>query len=565
MINWKRRIWIFVAAVCVANPSAVAASARAEKMMIAAANPHAAAAGLEILKRGGSAADAAIAAQMVLNVVEPQSSGIGGGAFMLYWHAADESLHTFDGRETAPAAADENLFAPGGEKMKWRDAVVGGRAVGAPGLLAMLETAHRKHGRLPWAELFAPAIQIAENGFAVSPRLSESIANESEKGGLGRYAAARKYFFTAEGKPLPPGTILKNPELADTFRKIAAGGARAFYEGEIARAIVAAVRGAADNPGALSESDLQNYRAKTRPPVCLPYRKYKVCGMGPPTSGGLTVLQILKILENFDLSEIPPMSAAAAHLFSQAARLAYADRAMHIADSDFHPVPVARLLDSEYLKSRARLISPARDMGKAAPGFANDSAAGVSPAQPSTTHLSVADKYGNVLSMTSSIENAFGSTLMARGFLLNNQLTDFSFAAAGEDGEKIANRVQANKRPRSSMSPMIVFDEDGAPLLAAGSPGGSRIINYVARSLIAVLDWNLDAQGAASLPHYVNRNGATDLEKGTAAEKLRGDLEKMGHKINIRPLVSGLHLIHFTDGELHGGADLRREGVAIGI
>ena len=554
-----------ILAICIAISPAVAAPSRAQKMMIAAANPLAAEAGLAILKRGGTATDAAIAAQLVLNVVEPQSSGIGGGAFLLHWDSATKTLDTFDGRETAPAAADENLFVSGGEKMKWRDAVVGGRGVGAPGLLAMLEMAHRKHGKLQWAELFAPAIRIAEEGFAVSPRLSESIKSESEKGGLGRYAAARKYFFTAEGKPLSAGTILKNPELAETFRKIAAGGARVFYEGDIARDIVDAVHNAADNPGVLSVADLRNYRAKMRPPVCASYRGRRVCGMGPPTSGGLTTLQILKILENFDLSAMRPLSAQAAHLFSQAARLAYSDRAAHIADSDFYPTPAARLLDEEYLKSRARLINPGRDMGEAVQGLTTTAAAEISRALPSTTHLSIVDADGNALSMTSSIENAFGSTLLVRGFLLNNQLTDFSFAAADEDGAAIANRVQANKRPRSSMSPIVVFDKDGMPLLVVGSPGGSRIINYVARTIIAILDWDLNAQDAAALPHYVNRNGATDLEKNTAAESLRDELEKMGHKTNIRPLVSGLHIVHFVDDELQGGADPRREGIAIGI
>ncbi len=532
--------------------------------------------------------DAAVAVQMVLNVAEPQSSGIGGGAFLLYWDAAAQKLSTYDGRETAPSAADENLFAPGGEKMKWREAVVGGRAVGAPGLLAMLELAHRQHGKLPWRALFAPAINTAENGFAVSPRLSASIASEAKVGGLGKYPAAKKYFFTPEGAPLPPGTWLKNPALAETFRAVAENGAQAFYRGAIARDIAAAVRNAKDNPGALSESDLQNYRAKARPPVCAPYRKYKICGMGPPTSGGLTVLQILKILENFDMASLPPMSPQAAHLFTQAARLAYADRAAHMADADFHPVPAAALLNADYLKSRAALINPAQDSGKAETGIPK-SAAGASPDLPSTTHFSITDKDGNMLSMTSSIENAFGSTLMARGFLLNNQLTDFSFAAKGEDGALIANRAQANKRPRSSMSPFIVF-ENGAPVLAIGSPGGSRIINYVARALVAVLDWEMDIQRALDLPHYANRNGATDLEEGTAAEELKAPLEAMGHKINIRKLTSGLHAVQIirvesvleanetaaqifgmpytvrtVKKELRGAADPRREGVALGL
>ena len=534
----------------------------ARDMMIATANPMATEAGLSVLQNGGSALDSAIAAQMVLNIVEPQSSGIGGGAFLLYWDAKSKTLYSYDGRETTPAAADEDLFVANGEKMKWRNALVGGRAVGAPGLLAMLQTAHDKHGQLPWAELFTPAIDIAEKGFLVSPRLSQSIASEAKKGGLGRYTTARDYFFTAEGDALPPGTLLKNPALAQTFRAVAKDGARAFYTGDIARDIVSAVRDVKDNPGVLDETDLQNYRAKERPPLCADYRQYKVCGMGPPTSGGMTLIQILKILENFDMAAVEPLSARAAHLFSQAARLAYADRAAHMADSDFYPVPTDKLLDEKYLAARAKLINPDKDMGRAESGLPRP--AGQNHALPSTTHLSVVDRHGNALSMTSSIENAFGSTLMTRGFLLNNQLTDFSFAAEDKDGVKIANRVQPGKRPRSSMSPTIVFDSDGAPLLIIGSPGGSRIINYVARAVVAVLDWNMEIQNALDLPHYVNRNGTTELEADTAAENLRAELEDMGHQIKTRPLVSGLHAVHITGGVLHGGADYRREGTAAG-
>ena len=541
-----------------------AAPVRAKSAMVAAAHPLAVKAGTDILKQGGSAIDAAIAVQTVLNVVEPQSSGIGGGAFLLYWDAEKKELQTFDGRETAPAAADESLFAPGGNTMKWRDAAHGGLAAGAPGLLAMLDMAHKKYGKLPWRGLFSAAVQTAENGFAVSPRLSESVAAEAKAGGLGKEPAAKQYFFTAEGAPLPPGTILKNPALADTFRQIAENGADVFYRGEIARDVAAAVQNAAHNPGLLTETDLRNYRAKTRPPVCASYRRrYEICGMGPPTSGGVAVLQILKILENFELASVPPVSPRAAHIFSQAARLAYADRAAHMADSDFHPAPVAELLDAAYLKSRAALINPERDMGAAKQGLKKNAAGGFSPDLPSTTHFSIADKYGNALSMTSSIEKAFGSGLMVRGFLLNNQLTDFSFAAE-KDGAPAANRVQGGKRPRSSMSPMIVF-ENGAPVLLVGSPGGSRIINYVARALVAVLDWRMDIQSALALPHYVNRNGATDLEEGTAAAALKTPLEALGHETNIRPLNSGLHGIRITGGELRGGADPRREGIAAGF
>ena len=563
MRKFIRQQSIAILMMALALPS-VAAPVRAPTMMISAANPLAAAAGLEILQQGGSAIDAAIAAQMVLNVVEPQSSGIGGGAFLLFWDEKSKTLHAFDGRETAPAAADENLFAPDGEKMPWRKAVVGGRAVGAPGLLAMLELAHKQHGKLSWETLFTPAIKIAKEGFVVSPRLSESIANEAKVGGLGRFAAAKDYFFDKDGNPLSSGVLLKNAPLADTFRRIAAEGTSAFYRGDIARDIVAAVQNN-DNAGMLSEEDLQQYRAKKREPLCADYREHQICGMPPPTSGGLTVLQILKTLENFDLSSLPPLSHEAAHLFTQAAKLSYADRAVHIADPDFHSTPTAAMLDESYLKSRATLIDKQKDMGKATTGLTKETVAQINRALPSTTHLSIVDKDGNALSMTSSIENAFGSTILVRGFLLNNQLTDFSFAAKDENANLIANRVQAGKRPRSSMSPMIIFDKDGELELVIGSPGGSRIINYVARAIIAILDWGLDVQSALDLPHYVNRNGVTDLEEGTAAENLQEALSDLGHEIKIRTLTSGLHGIHHINGELQGGADPRREGVAVGL
>ena len=535
-----------------------------KQMMVSSAHKLATAAGLEALKRGGSAVDAAIVVQLMLNVVEPQSSGIGGGAFMLYFDAARRTLYTFDGRETAPTAVDENLFAPHGKRMQWRRAVVGGRAVGAPGVLAMMALAHGKHGKLPWATLFESAINTAANGFRVSPRLSNSIASNARYG-LGHYPAARKYFFTPEGAPLPVGTLLRNPVLADTFSTIAKEGPRAFYSGAIAHDIAAAVSAAVDNPGRLTVADMQRYRAKQRAPLCATYHEYRLCGMGPPTSGGITVIQIMKMLEGFNLAALSPLSPTAAHLFTQAARLAYADRVLHIADADFYPVPVTELLSEPYLQSRARLIDPQKDMGTANSGLPYTAAAGINQALPSTTHFSIVDRHGNALSMTSSIENAFGSTLMVRGFLLNNQLTDFSFAARDSAGLQIANRVQANKRPRSSMSPMIVFDAAGKPMLVIGSPGGSRIINYVAKTIMAVLDHGLDLQNALDLPHYTNRNGDTDLERDTAAEGLSEALRRMGHTINVRPLNSGLHAIHIKNGVLYGAADLRREGTAQGM
>ena len=559
---------VFAALAIPASGAAALAPGPSESsaFMVAAANPHAVEAGVEILEAGGSAVDAAVAAQAVLGLVEPQSSGIGGGAFMLYFDAASRNVESFEGRETAPAAATPGLFLDAaGERMKFWDAVVGGRSVGVPGVLRMLELAHREHGKLPWARLFEPAIRLAEQGFAVSPRLSEMIAKDKH---LKRYPATHAYFHTAAGQPLPAGHVLKNPGYAATLRAVAKGGADAFYKGDIARDIVAAVRGAVDNPGLLGEADLAAYEAKRRPPVCVAYRDNRVCGMGPPSSGGLTVGMILGILEHYDMGELAPGSVEAEHLFIEAARLAYADRALYMADSDFVRVPAGGLLDPGYLEQRGRLIGGDKSMGKAAAGTppqkkterrAPDDALEI----PSTSHFSIVDADGNAVSMTTSVENAFGSRMMVRGFLLNNQLTDFSFQPE-KDGRPVANRVEPGKRPRSSMAPTIVMGPDGNLRLVTGSPGGSRIINYSARSVMAVLDWNMDPQAAVSRPHVISRNGKVDLEEGTQAEGLKAALEERGHEISVRGLTSGLHAILVEDGTLYGGADPRREGIAAG-
>lgn len=538
---------------------------KAEQYMVAAANPYASEAGIRILEQGGSAIDAAIAVQMVLNLVEPESSGIGGGAFALHWDNVNKKLSSFDGREKAPLAADEKLFQQNGENMNWWEALAGGRAVGVPGVLAMLEKVHQQHGKLPWAVLFDDAIRLAEEGFEISPKLADSIARGTNPA-LGRYDAAWNYFFPG-GKPIAKGALRKNPELAMTLRRIAQLGASAFYKGQIALDIVDTVQSARDNPGLLTAADLANYEALERPPVCAPYKQYKLCGMGPPTSGGMTVIQMLKLLEDKNLAELEPLSAEAVHLFTQAGRLAYADRGKYMADADFVKVPVEGLIDADYLQQRAQLISD-KDMGQAEPGVPPNAdqnwQAGVSPEQPSTTHFSIVDKEGNGFSMTSSIEMAFGSTLMVRGFLLNNQLTDFSFSATGKDGELIANRVQPGKRPRSSMSPFMVFDQDDNLVMLIGSPGGSRIINYVAKTLLGVLEWDMDIQTAIDLPHFINRNGATDLEENTALETLKPQLEALGHKVSVRDLNSGLHGIVITKDGLEGGADPRRVGRVLG-
>lgn len=538
---------------------------KASEYMVSSANPYASEAGMRILAKGGSAIDAAIAVQMVLNLVEPESSGIGGGAFSLYWDNKDKALSSYDGREKAPMAADGKLFQENGKNMIWWEALAGGRAVGVPGVVAMMEKVHKQHGNLPWAELFEDAIKLSEEGFEVSPKLAASIAKRTNPA-LGRYEATWEYFFPS-GEPLKAGVMKKNPEFAMTLRRIALLGSKGFYKGQIALDIVNAARvTAADNPGLITISDMANYQAIERPPVCAPYKEFKVCGMGPPTSGGMTVIQILKLLEDKDLAQYKPLSIEAAHLFAQAGKLAYADRAKYMADADFVDVPVEGLIDGDYLKERAKLIG-AKDMGKATAGTPPNAdknwLESKSPEQPSTTHFSIVDKEGNGFSMTSSIEMAFGSTVMVRGFLLNNQLTDFSFSEE-KNGEKIANRVQPGKRPRSSMSPFMVFDKDDNLVMAVGSPGGSRIINYVAQTMLGVMEWDLDIQEAISMPHYVNRNGGTDLEKDTAAAELKEGLEALGHKVSVRDLNSGLHGITIGKDGMEGGADPRRVGRAIG-
>ena len=544
-------------------PAAQAVPARAERHMVAAANPLAARAGLEILRAGGSALDAAIAIQLVLNLVEPQSSGLGGGAFLLHFAAVSGQVTSYDGRETAPAAATPGLFLrPDGTPMKFWDAVVGGRSVGAPGLARMLALAHRDHGRLPWARLFAPAIALAERGFAVSPRLHGLIAKDKY---LKTFPTAAAYFHDTEGAPWPVGHLLRNPAFAQTLRRLASSGANALYQGPLAEKIVAAVRGAPGNPGLLELEDVAGYRAKRRAPLCRPYRTWRVCGMGPPTSGGVALLQMLGTLERFDLGALAPNGPQALHLIAEAGRLAFADRGLFLADGDFVKIPLAELLDRDYLRGRSQQISTATSLGKARPGLPAQS--GAMPAQadpPSTSHLVVVDGAGNAVSMTSSIESGFGSRLMVGGFLLNNELTDFSFRPRTEAGRAVANRVQAGKRPRSSMSPMIVLDGEGRLALAVGSPGGSRIIGYVLRALTGMLDWGLDPQAAVALPHAVNRNGKTDLEADTPAAAQKAALEALGHQVNVRAMTSGLHAIKVTEQGLEGGADPRREGVALG-
>ncbi|MCF8468608.1 MAG: gamma-glutamyltransferase [Sneathiella sp.] len=533
--------------------------------MIAAANPLAAAAGRDILARGGSAVDAAIATQMVLTLVEPQSSGIGGGAFLLYFDAADHRLDTYDGRETAPAAVQETHFLHAdGSKKKFYEAVVGGGSVGVPGVPAMMELAHKDHGLLPWKDLFQPAIKLAEDGFAISERLHFLLVRDKY---LKTKAAAAQYFYDKDGNAKPVGTILKNPPLASTLRLIAENGAKAFYTGKIAEAIVTTVRSDNQNPGLLTFSDLANYKSVRREPVCADYRSHKVCGMGPPTSGGITLLQILKILETWDMPAIKPGSTEAIHLVAQASALAFADRGKYLGDADFIDIPVEALLSPAYLQTRANLVSASESHIPFEPGTPDEKqgALGLDDAieLPSTSHVSIIDAKGNAVSMTTSVENVFGSRLMAGGFILNNQLTDFSFTPVTKEGP-VANRIQPNKRPRSSMTPTVIFDKDGNLQMVTGSPGGSRIIGYVLETIIGVLDWQMDMPTAIAMPHFVDRNGTLDLEEGTPLAEQKADLEAFGYKVAVRSLNSGLHGILVTTEGLEGGADPRREGVVLG-
>lgn len=546
----------------------------AQRFMVAAANPLAVDAGYQMLKAGGSALDAAIATQMVLGLVEPQSSGIGGGAFMLYFDGA--KIQAFDGRETAPASADEKLFLNAdGKEMPFHEAVVGGRSVGVPGVLRMMELAHKQYGKLPWATLFEPAIKLARDGFSVSPRLAILLEAETY---LKTDPVAAAYFYDAKGTPRPVGYLLKNPALATTLQKIATEGADAFYTGKIAQDIARKVTQHPTNPGGLTVQDLAGYQAQKRTAICSDYRVWTVCGMPPPSSGGIAIAQMLGILETKDMRALAPvdgvLNADAVHLFTEAGRLAYADRNRYIADPDFVPLPkngVRAMLDKKYLAQRAALISD-KSMKRATAGmpFTQQLAWGtdVSPELPSTSHISIVDGSGNALAMTTTIENGFGSRQMVDGFLLNNELTDFSAEAVDADGP-IANRVQAGKRPRSSMSPTLVFEKESKKLvLLVGSPGGSAIINYVGKTLIGMMDWGLNVQQAINLPNIGSRNGPTELEQGRVPDSLITQLKAKGHEVEVMEQTSGLHGIMrlSVHGEevWFGGADPRREGIAKG-
>lgn len=577
MITMKPKCWALAATLlfsssalfaAITDPEATTAIEQkqlviARHYMASAANPLAVKAGEQILAKGGSAVDAAIAMQLVLGLVEPQSSGIGGGLFLLHWDKQKNSLTSIDGRETAPAAAGPDLFMQNGKLMSWREAFVGGKAVGVPGVIKALELAHQQHGVLPWAELFTPAIEIAEQGFTVSPRLA-GLLKANWNPGLDKFALSAAYFKT-EGQWLPAGFVRKNPDYAALLKKIAKQGSQAFYQGDNAKALVEAVQQATVNAGNITLADVTAYQPKQREPLCIPYREFKICSMAPPSSGGLAVLQMMGMLSHYPLAKLKPNSVEAIHLISQAGKLAFADRERFAADPDFVKVPVQGLLAADYLKQRAGLLTAPEGAAAVAgqPQGAEPLASGNAIEFANTSHLSVVDSKGNAVSMTTSIENAFGSGLFVNGYLLNNQLTDFSLQAK-VDGYWVANRVEAKKRPRSSMAPMMVFDKDGSLVYITGSPGGSRIINYVAQNLVAVLDWDMDAQQAANLPRFTHRNDGLVLEQNTNLSQLVPALLELGYQPKLADLNSGIHAVEIKKDRLEGAADPRREGIAAG-
>jgi gamma-glutamyltranspeptidase / glutathione hydrolase len=551
------------------------------RFAVAAANPLATDAGYQVLKAGGSALDAAIAVQMVLTLVEPQSSGIGGGAFLLHYNGKD--VEAFDGRETAPAAADEKLFlGADGKPLPFYDAVVGGRSIGVPGTVRMLEMAHRQYGKLPWAKLFEPAIVLAEAGFKVSPRLNTLAKGDAH---LKKDPVAAAYFYKPDGDARDVGVNLRNPELAAVLRKIAAEGSKGLHEGEVAQAIVRKVQGHASNPGKMTLADLAAYQPKKRTPICHDYKAkgkdYRICGFPPPSSGAIAVGQVLGILDHTRADAMPLESGLPGanwlHVYLEASRLAFADRAQYLGDPDFVQPPAGNwmsLLEPSYLAQRAALISPL-SLKVAKPGIPGAVRAAYAPSseQPEygTSHISIVDGYGNAIAMTTTIEDVFGARQMVSvkggpgGFLLNNELTDFSFAPADTEGKPMANRVQPGKRPRSSMAPTLVFDKaTGQLVMSAGSPGGALIIHFTAKSIYGVLNWGLNTQQAIDLPNFGSLNGPSILEEKRFPPATVEALRARGAEVREQAMTSGLQAIQKTPAGFFGGADPRREGVVMG-
>jgi gamma-glutamyltranspeptidase/glutathione hydrolase len=532
--------------------------------MVSAADPRAAAAGVEILRKGGSAADAAFATLLALNVVEPQSSGIGGGGYLVYSERGGPAV-TFDGREKAPAAATGTWFYKNGVPMEFSDAQPGGKSVGVPGNVRMMALAHQRYGKVPWAALFQPAIKLARDGFKVTPRLHNSLLNYPKTGALS--AEARAIFYQPDGQPKPVGALVKNPAFASFLEKLAKLGPDSFYVGPNAQAIAATVRGAPHNPAPMTAGDIASYEAKPRPPVCGTYRTYRICGMGPSSSGGFTVFAALKLLERFDLSALGPHSPTAWHLIAESERLAYADRDKYLADEDFVRVPLAGLTDPAYLASRSALISPTTTQASVHAGTPAGAEIVCTP-QPQTergtSHFVAVDRWGDVASETSTIESSFGSGLMVNGYYLNNELTDFSFQPE-KLGCPIANRVEGGKRPRSSMSPTIVYGPDGRVLLAVGAAGGSTIPAQVIKTIVGALDFHLAPQEALALPMIYSPADTVYVEKGTFLEAMIPQLKALGHS-DVKTLTPGTfkaNAIEWLDGRWVGGADPRSEGVAL--
>lgn len=555
---------------------------RASRHMISTANPIASSIGRDILRKGGTAVDAAVAAQFVLGLVEPQSSGLGGGAFLVFWDRATDALTTYDGRETAPSAARPDRFLEQGRPMPFMAAVKSPLSVGVPGTVRLMAEVHRRHGKLPWPDLVAPAIALAEAGFAVSPRLQRLLA---DSGPATFSETARAYFFDAAGRPHPPGHRLTNPAYAATLRRLATDGADAFYNGEIADSIVAALSAGVAGQGTVTTADLANYRVVERPPVCTLYRRHRVCGMGPPSSAGHAIAQSLGVLDGFDLGHRPLLSASPAplHLVAETLKLAFADRARYLADPDFISIPRG-LLAPDYIAERRKLVMPWRPLATAPPGVppgvkASNYGSDATIEVHGTSHLSIVDAAGNAVAMTTTIEAAFGSGIMASGFLLNNELTDFSMRPTDRDGRPIANRIEPGKRPRSSMAPTLVFAPDGALRLVTGSAGGARIIPYVLKTILAVVDWNADALTAVSLPNFATRNLDVEIEEPMVYGRdglghPAGAMGIVGTAFSLKPhrqtllvetLTSGTQVVvRRPDGALEGAADPRREGLALG-
>lgn len=546
----------------------------AQRFAVTAANPLAAQAGAEMLRAGGSAFDAAVAVQAVLGLVEPQSSGIAGGAFLMHWDGRE--VRAWDGRETAPAAASPGMFLkPDGKPLAMRDAIMSGLSVGSPGVLAMLAEGHKAHGKLPWARLFEPAIRLAEQGFAISPRLFELASGEPA---LRSDPQAGPYLFGADGNVKPVGTMLKNPAYAAVLRGIARQGVKAFYEGPVAQDIVRRVQGHV-RPGLLTAADLAAYRPVQRPPLCNDWRSWRICGFGPPTSGHLTMMQILGLLDTQPRARAATgITADWMHAYAESAKLAFADRAQFIGDPAFVTAPGGdwlNLLAPAYLKARGALIGE-RAMAPATAGDPGALKQALAPQaaqlESGTSHISVVDAEGHAVSMTTSVESAFGNRVMsdggtglAGGFMLNNQLTDFSLNPVGADGRPVANRVEAGKRPRSSMAPTLVFDRAGRLVMVAGSPGGPVIIHYVAKVITGALAWGLPVQQAVDLPNYGHFNGSSLIvERGALTAEQLASLRARGHQVTETDLTSGLQVLMRTPAGWVGGADPRREGVVLG-